>query len=100
MAQIKLVFISLLVLLLTPVLLYAKGGSEAEDRKTIIGIIHSMPSNGMHGDWTIGDYTISTVPGTEFDQTDGPLTADGCAKVKLRNGIVHEIDSEPLSDCK
>jgi len=48
----------------------------------------------------IGDHPFSTVPGTEFDQTDGPLAVDGCAKVEVRNGVVHEIDGEPLSDCK
>lgn len=101
MKQLRLSIISLVILLLLmPITIYAKRGNNDNDRKTIIGIIHSMPSDGLHGDWTIGAYAVSTVPGTEFDQTSGPLTVNGCAKVEFRNGVVHEIDSEPLSDCK
>ena len=92
MIQIKLVFITLLVpLVLAPVLLYAKRGSDDENRQFFIGIIQSMPSSGLQGEWIIGDQSFSAIPGTEYDQQDGPLSVDGCARVELRNGMVHEI---------
>ena len=81
-------------------MLLAKQGNDDKDREVFIGIIQSMPSSGLQGEWIIGGQTFLTIPGTEFDQTDGPLTVNGCAKVEFRNGEVHEIDSEPLSDCK
>jgi len=97
----KLVFISLVVLFIfTPLMILAKRGNDDTDREVFIGIIQSMPSGGLQGEWIIGDQTFSTVPGTEFDQTNGPLSVNGCAQVEFRNGVVHEIDSEPLSDCK
>ena len=101
MSQKKSVFISLLVLfVLTPMMIYAKRGSDDESRKIFIGVIQSIPSSGLQGEWIIGGQTFSTASGTEFDQTDGSLTVGGCAKAEFKNGVVHEIDSEPMSDCK
>jgi hypothetical protein len=54
----------------------------------------------MQGDWVIGGRTFTADAGTEFDQADGELKVGGCAKVHLRNGRVHEIDSEPMENCK
>jgi len=97
----KLVFIPLVVfLILTPIILLAKQGNDNKGREVFIGIIQSMPSSGLQGEWIIGGQTFSTVPSTEFDQTDGPLSVNGCANVEFRNGEVHEIDCETLSDCK
>jgi hypothetical protein len=48
----------------------------------------------------IGGFAVTTNPATRFDQLDGPLAVGGCAKVDIRNGLVHEIDSEPLEDCR
>jgi hypothetical protein len=100
-ATLRSIIISLaIVVSLFSITAYAKRNSKDGARNIFIGIVQSMPSGGLHGDWIIGDNTFSTVPGTEFDQTDGPLAVNGCAKVEVRNGMVHEIDSEPLSDCK
>jgi hypothetical protein len=74
-------------------------GSGDEDRVRLIGTIQSMPE-GLLGDFVIGGQTFSATPETEFDELDGPLTVGGCAKVDLRNGMVHEIDSEPVGDCR
>ena len=91
---------AVIVLLAMPVTASAKRGDDDRDRRVFKGIIQSMPADGFHGEWIIGDYAITTVPGTEFDQDDGPLSVNGCAKVEFRNGVLHEIDSEPLSDCR
>jgi len=37
---------------------------------------------------------------TEFDEVEGRFAVGRCAKVDLRNGRVHEIDSGPASDCR
>ena len=57
-----------------------------------------MPA-GLQGVWNIGGHQLTTNPQTEFDQEDGPLINGGCAKVDLRNGLVHEIESESIDDC-
>lgn len=76
----------------------AKRGGE--DRSRYYGIVESRPDQGLHGEWVIGGRAITTSPGTEFDQSEGPLVIGSCAKVDLRNGLVHEIDSEPLHSCR
>ena len=58
-----------------------------------------MPA-GLQGIWTIGGLEYVTNPQTEFDQVDGPLIVGSCAKVDLRNGLVHQIESEPIDDCR
>jgi hypothetical protein len=54
----------------------------------------------LQGEWVIGGRTFKTGAGTEFDEAEGRLTAGSCAKVEVRSGRVHEIDSEPMSDCQ
>lgn len=68
------------------------------DRVRFYGWVESMPA-GLHGTWIIGGQPVTTNPRTEFDQAEGPLMVGGCAKVDIRGGMVHEIDSEPASDC-
>jgi hypothetical protein len=84
---------------LVPDLSFARRGGD-EDRVRYYGIIESKPTQGLHGDWVIGGRTVTTSPGTEFDQSEGALAIGGCAKVDFRNGRVHEIDTEPMRDCK
>lgn len=76
------------------------GDGDFRDRKELYGIIESMPQGGMHGAWIVGGQSITTNRTTGFDQTEGALTVGRCAKVKWRNGHVHEIDSEPMQDCR
>lgn len=87
----------LLPLTLGPDVALAKGGNQ--NRERFYGIIQSKPA-GMQGTWKIGGRTITTSRGTEFDQIQGPLVVGACAKVDIRNGKVHEIDSEPMRDCR
>lgn len=77
------------------------GAKDADDRDRIrfYGWVESMPA-GLHGTWIIGGQQVTTSPHTEFDQLDGPLVPGGCAKVEIRGGAVHEIDSEPPGDCR
>ncbi len=76
----------------------ARRGSD-EARGRYYGVVQSRPAEGLHGEWVIGGRTITTSSDTEFDQREGPLAIGTCAKVDLRGGRVHEIDSEPLRDC-
>jgi len=71
-----------------------------DNRSEFYGIIQSRPKDTLQGEWVIGGRTINSEPDTEFDETEGKLTVGSCAKVDLRNGKVHEIDSEPMSDCR
>lgn len=87
----------LAALLLSPTILAAKDG-EGRDRQRFYGRVEVRPET-LQGTWVIGGREVTTSPQTEFDQTDGPLEVGACAKVELRNGIVHEIDSEPDRDC-
>lgn len=76
----------------------AKDGND-RDRIRFQGWVQSMP-DGLHGIWTIGGRHVVTNARTEFDQSDGPLLVGRCAKVDIRGGLVHEIDSEPAGDCR
>lgn len=69
------------------------------DRTRFYGWVELMPET-FHGTWVIGGHPITTDASTEFDEEEGPLMVGGCAKVDIRNGFVHEIDSEPVEDCR
>lgn len=79
---------------LPPNTAYAKAGDVIYQ-----GIVQTKPASGLRGTWVIGGKTFKTNARTQFDQVDGGLVVGACAKVKLRNGAVKEIDSEPLGDC-
>lgn len=93
-----LVVASIVGLALIPDTALAKRGGQ--DRARYYGIVESMPTPGFHGDWVIGGRTVSTGPQTQFDQREGALGIGVCAKVDFRNGRVHEIDSEPMRNCR
>ena len=84
-------------LFMAPDVAFAKGGNK--NRERYYGIIQSKPA-ALQGTWVIGGRTITTVRGTEFDQLQGPLKVGACAKVDICNGQVHEIDSEPMRNCR
>jgi hypothetical protein len=86
------------VLLLSPALLAAKDGDH-RDRQRFYGWVEVRPE-ALQGTWVIGGREVTTSPQTQFDETDGPLKIGACAKVDLRGGVVHEIDSEPDRDCR
>ncbi len=88
----------LAVLLLSPAILAAKDG-DGRDRQRFYGRVEVRPEN-LQGTWVIGGREVTTSPQTEFDENDGPLKVGACAKIDFRNGIVHEIDSEPDRDCR
>jgi hypothetical protein len=87
----------LLPLTLGPDVALAKGSKP--NRERFYGIIQSKPA-GLQGTWQIGGRTVTTSRGTEFDQLEGALVVGACAKVDIRNGKVHEIDSEPMRNCR
>ena len=91
-------FAWLAALLLSPAILAAKNGDD-RDRQRFYGRVEVKPEN-LQGTWVIGGREVTTSPQTEFDEIDGPLKVGTCAKVDFRNGIVHEIDSEPDRDCR
>jgi hypothetical protein len=78
----------------------AKRGRDNENRSEFYGIVQSRPKNVLDGVWVIGRRTFKADAGTEYDQTEGKLAVGSCAKVHIRNGRVHEIDSEPMRDCR
>lgn len=82
----------------TPESVSAREG-EDRDRVRFTGWVEEMPE-GLHGTWVIGGRDVETDRRTEFDEEDGPLRVGGCAKVDIRRGVVHEIDSEPPRDCR
>jgi len=95
--------IALVVILSASLSLLPDPGSAkrgGDDRSRYYGIVESRPAQGLHGDWVIGGRAVTTGPGTEFDQSEGPLAIGSCAKVHFRNGKVHEIDSEPIHNCR
>jgi hypothetical protein len=78
----------------------AKRGGGDENRSEYYGIVQARPHNGRQGEWVIGGRTFIVDQGTEFDETEGLLSVGRCTKVHVRNGHVHEIDSEPKQDCQ
>ena len=72
---------------------------DSAGRERHYGVIETRPE-GRLGTWVIGQRSFVADSRTEFDETEGPLALGSCAKVDIRNGRVHEIDSEPLSDCR
>ncbi|BDD86524.1 hypothetical protein [Desulfofustis limnaeus] len=83
-----------------PGIIEAKKSEDEQHRTEYRGIIEKRPDSTLHGEWIIGNRLFTTSPTTEFDQDEGPLAIGTCAEVDLRNGSVHEIDSEPMSDCR
>lgn len=79
---------------------FAKRGRDDGKRSEVRGIIKSRPADTLQGEWLIGERVFKTDANTEFDETEGNLTVGSCAKVEIRDGRVHEIDSEPMSDCR
>ena len=94
------VFACALLLMAAPDAAMAKRGGDDKDRSRFYGIIEKRPQNELQGEWVIGGQTFIATPGTEFDQADGPLEIGSCAKVEVRNGRVHEIDSESMEKCE
>lgn len=71
-----------------------------DSRSRFYGIIQVRPASGLHGEWMIGGRTFITDSRTEFNQSEGALAPGSCAKVDIRSGRVHEIDSEPMRNCR
>ncbi len=87
-----------LPLVVAPDMALARRGSD--DRSEFYGIVQVRPENRLQGAWVIGGRTFTADAGTEFDQLEGQLTVGSCAKVHMRDGRVHEIDSEPMRNCQ
>ena len=73
-----------------------RGGDQI--RSTVYGVVEARPET-LVGRWVIGGRVFMADGTTEFDQSEGPLRVGTCAKVHLRDGFVHEIDSEPMRNC-
>ncbi len=94
-----LVFALALPLFSSPDEVSARRGGD-DNRLRFYGIIEAIPDKDLRGQWVIGGRTVTADSATEFDQVEGPLAVGNCAKVDIRNGRVHEIDSEPLRNCR
>lgn len=62
------------------------------------GIIESRP-NGKAGTWVVGGRSVEVTEHTNIDEDHGPLKAGACAEVEMDDGVVEEIESEPLHKC-
>ena len=62
------------------------------------GIIQARPQ-ALHGEWVIGGRSYTTTSKTEFKKSEGPLLIGTCAKVRIRNWHIREIESESMSNC-
>ena len=98
--KIALTFMIALPLVVPLNMAQAKRGGDDDHRSEFYGIVQSRPEKALQGGWVIGGQTFNADAGTEFDQTEGNLAVGGCAKVHIRNGRVHEIDSEPMQNCQ
>lgn len=78
----------------------ARRGGTDDNRSEFYGIVQSLPAKGLRGEWVISGRIIIADTGTEFDQVEGKLAVGRCVKVHIRNGRVHEIDSEPMRNCR
>lgn len=95
----------LIAVLVFPLLLLtedvsAKRGGDRDNRERFYGLVQSMPASGLQGEWVVGGRTVVADAATEFHEKAGPLRVGGCAKVDLRNGRTHEIESQPAHDCR
>lgn len=95
-----LAIIACLLPVMTPSLALAKRGGRDDNRWEFYGIVQAKPENGYQGEWVIGGRSFISDHGTEIDESDGYLSVGSCAKVQVRDGRVHEIDSEPMYDCR
>ena len=89
-----LVFALLLPMAMAPSTAYAKDGDQV-----FRGLVQAKPATGLVGKWVIGGKSYTATAATQFEQLSGPLKVGACAKVKIRNSRVHEISSEPRTDC-
>jgi hypothetical protein len=95
--------LSLTIILLLAVstnMVLAKRGGNDDNRSESYGIIQERPEKVLQGEWVIGGRRFITEAGTEFDQSEGSLKVGSCAKVHMRDNRVHEIDSEPMRNCR
>lgn len=74
---------------------YAKAGDQVYR-----GLVSSKPATSNIGVWVIAGKSFTATRSTQFDTLDGPLVVGACAKVKIRNGAVKEIESEPARNCR
>ncbi len=94
------VFMFVFQFMIPPDTAHARRGRDGDNRSEHYGLIKSRPQKSLEGVWNVGGQNFTATAGTEFNQTQGKLTVGSCAKVHIRNGRVHEIDSEPLHNCK
>lgn len=78
----------------------ARRGGTDDNRSEFYGVVQSLPEKGLRGVWVIAGRSVKADAGTEFDQVEGKLAVGRCVKVHIRNGRVHEIDSEPMRNCR
>lgn len=74
-----------------------------DDEGEAVGIVQSMPENGLIGDWIIDDVTYRTTDDSEIEADDGPLIVGACVEVKFRTStppfIVEELKTEDSKKC-
>ena len=80
-----------------PLIMAGEASAKAGD-VTSVGILLARPATAA-GTWVVGGRSFTATAATEL-RTNASLTLGSCAKVKIRAGAVHEIDSQPMADCR
>jgi hypothetical protein len=99
LAMKALIFTLALLLAGAPVMAQAERGGDKDSRSEFYGIVQARPES-TQGEWVIGGRTFTADAGTEIDESEGNLVLGSCAKIKIRNGRVHEIESESMHHCQ
>ena len=62
------------------------------------GIIESRP-DGKAGTWVVGGRSVEVTEHTNLDEDHGPLKVGACVEVDIDEGVVEDIESEPIHKC-
>jgi hypothetical protein len=62
--------------------------------------VQVRPTDGWQGESVLDTRTFVVEQVSKSDEKGGALRVGSCAKIPILNGRVHEIDSEPMQECK
>ena len=73
--------------------------STAVAGEEFYGVIESLPNNKA-GSWVVGGRSFDVTEKTELDEDHGPFIVGACVDIEIDDGMVEEIESEPLNKCE
>ena len=76
---------------------------QASDDAKTTGIVQSMPSSGLIGDWVIGGTTYRTTASSEIEESNGPFAVGACVEVEYATDStpfgVNKLATQDASKC-